>query len=94
MGVTVNRAKSLLKVAAVVSSILLVVGFILYRVRAGLIVEPPKEATFILGTKSSYMFKEVPGPEGTVSSSTETHSNSESDGKPVFLPGTKQSPVD
>jgi hypothetical protein len=103
----VPRAKRLLKVAAILSSLLLVSGFILYRVRAHVIDGDEErgvgKATFLPGTKQSFTFP----PEATTSEDgtsnktdgessapTQEPSSGSVEKRPLFLPGTKQSPVD
>ncbi len=95
------RAKSVLKVAAVLSAILLVSGFILYRVRPHFLnadEQRPDATTFISGTKSvsvvksTYIIKDVPGLEGETPSTDQSSPSSEKPNS-IFLPGSK-SPCD
>jgi hypothetical protein len=91
------RAKRLLRPAAIVTSLLLLGGFVCYR--SGLF-NPGSTVIFMAGSKSSSTFNSIgaahPSGEPVVSPppGTEEQKPSGESEKAIFLPGTKQAPVD
>jgi hypothetical protein len=93
----VQRIKRLLKPAAIITSLLLVAGFVCYR--SG-VFNPRAAASFFAGSKSASTFNNVgaarPSSESADSPSpgTEEQKPAGESEKAIFFPGSKQSPVD